>query len=210
MKVWEALRLFAATARRPVDWESLLDVWNLAGIRNDAFGTLSGGQRQRLLVALALMGDPEVVFLDEMTTGLDPAARHAAWDLVEAVRDRGTTIVLVTHFMDEAERLCDRVAVMDGGRIVALDTPANLIAEQAGTLRVTFTAEGDFVWLVGLPMVASVERHGAWVEVFGQGPVLNHVASALLERGLAPLDLRTERPTLEEVFLRLTGHGLED
>lgn len=210
MKVWEALRLFAATARRPVDWESLLDVWNLAGIRNDAFGTLSGGQRQRLLVALALVGDPEVVFLDEMTTGLDPAARHATWDLVEAVRDRGTTIVLVTHFMDEAERLCDCVAVMDGGHIVALDTPASLIADQAGTLRVTFTAEGDFAWLAGLQVVTAVERHGAWVEVFGEGPVLNHVAAALLERGLAPLDLRTERPTLEEVFLKLTGHGLED
>ena len=118
--------------------------------------------------------------------------------------------MLVTHFMDEAERLCDRVAVMDRGRIVALDTPAGLIAAQAGTLRVTFTAEGDFAWLAGLPIVASVGRHGAWVEVFGEGPVLNHVAAALLERGLAPLDLRTERPTLEEAFLKLTGHGLED
>jgi len=210
MKVWEALRLFAAAAPGAVEWEPLLVAWNLTEIRNDAFGNLSGGQRQRLLVALALVGDPEVVFLDEMTTGLDPAARRLTWDLIEAVRDRGTTIVLVTHFMDEAERLCNRVAVMDHGRIVAQDTPANLIAAEAGSARVSFTAEGDFGWLTELPVVASVGRHGAWVEVVGDGPVLNHVAAALLERGLAPLDLQTERPTLEETFLKLTGHGLED
>jgi len=210
LRVWEALQLFAATAPGRVEWEPLLAAWGLTEKRNDAFSGLSGGQRQRLLVALSLVGDPEVVFLDEMTTGLDPGARRTTWGLIEAVRDRGTTIVLVTHFMDEAERLCDRVAVMDRGRIVAQDSPAALIAAEAGAVRVTFTGDGDFGWLAELPIVDSVTRHGAWVEVLGEGPVLNHVAAALLERGLAPFDLQTERPTLEETFLKLTGHGLED
>ena len=111
--------------------------------------------------------------------------------------------------MDEADRLCDRVAVMDKGCVVALDTPARLIAANAGAVRVTFTGDGDYAWLTSLDVVHAVRRHGAWVEVVGEGPVLNHVAAALLERGLAPLDLQTERPTLEETFLKLTGHGLE-
>ena len=209
MKVWEVLHLFAAAAPHPVDYARLMEEWGLTEKRRAAFGSLSGGQRQRLLVALALVTDPEVVFLDEMTTGLDPAARRTSWGLIERIRDRGTTVVLVTHFMDEADRLCDRVAVMDKGVVVALDTPARLVAAHAGAVRVTFTAEGDFAWLTGLAVVRAVSRHGAWVEVLGEGPVLNHVAAALLERGLAPLDLQTERPTLEETFLKLTGHGLE-
>jgi ABC-2 type transport system ATP-binding protein len=209
MHVWEALKLFAAAAPHPVDCDVLIEEWGLAEKRTAAFGNLSGGQRQRLLVALALVSEPEVVFLDEMTTGLDPAARRTSWELIERIRDRGTTVVLVTHFMDEADRLCDRVAVMDAGAIVALDTPARLIAASAGSVRVTFTAEGDFEWLTSLEVVHSVGRHGAWVEVFGEGPVINHVAAALLERDLAPLDLQTERPTLEETFLKLTGHHLD-
>ena len=209
MRVWEVLHLFAAASPHPVDYNVLLEDWGLTEKRNAAFGNLSGGQRQRLLVALALVSEPEVVFLDEMTTGLDPAARRASWELIERIRDRGTTVVLVTHFMDEADRLCDRVAVMDKGVIVALDTPARLIAASAGAVRVTFTAEGDFGWLTALEVVHSVGRHGAWVEVLGEGPVINHVAAALLERGLAPLDLQTERPTLEETFLKLTGHRLD-
>jgi len=209
MRVWEVLHLFAAAAPHPVDYNVLLDEWGLTEKRKAAFGTLSGGQRQRLLVALALVSEPEVVFLDEMTTGLDPAARRTSWELIERIRDHGTTVVLVTHFMDEADRLCDRVAVMDKGVIVALDTPARLIAAGADAVRVTFTAEGDFGWLTALDVVHSVARHGAWVEVLGEGPVINHVAAALLERGLAPLDLQTERPTLEETFLKLTGHRLD-
>ena len=209
MRVWEVLRLFAAASPHPVDIDGLLDDWGLTDKRKAAYGSLSGGQRQRLLVALALVADPEVVFLDEMTTGLDPAARRTSWELIERIRDRGTTVILVTHFMDEADRLCDRVAVMDKGVVVALDTPARLIAANAGAVRVTFTADGDFAWLTALDVVHAVTRHGAWVEVVGEGPVVNHVAAALLERGLAPLDLQTERPTLEETFLKLTGHGLE-
>ena len=209
MRVWEVLHLFAAAAPHPVDYNVLLDEWGLTEKRKAAFGNLSGGQRQRLLVALALVSEPEVVFLDEMTTGLDPAARRTSWELIERIRDRGTTVVLVTHFMDEADRLCDRVAVMDRGVVVALDTPARLIAASADVVRVTFTAEGDFDWLTALDVVHSVVRHGAWVEARGEGPVINYVAAALLERGLAPLDLQTERPTLEETFLKLTGHQLD-
>ena len=119
MKVWEALDLFASLTPGALDWRELMEQWGLAPKRNASFASLSGGQRQRLFIALALVSAPEVVFLDEMTTGLDPAARRVAWELIEEVRDRGTTVVLVTHFMDEAERLCDRVAVMDAGRIVA-------------------------------------------------------------------------------------------
>ncbi len=218
MRVWEALDLFAAASREEVDWEPLLEAWGLAQKRDAPFASLSGGQRQRLLVALALVTDPDVVFLDEMTTGLDPAARHASWSLIEAIRERGTTVVLVTHFMDEAERLCDRIAVMDAGRIVALGTPSRLIEENADAARVRFTleksVEGEarpdvLAWLEAVPHVRSVRRRGAAVEVHGDGPVLTHVAAALLGRGYEPPDLRVERPTLEETFLKLTGHSLE-
>lgn len=215
MRVWEALDLFAAASPRPVDWADVLEAWGLTAKRDAAFASLSGGQRQRLLVALALVTDPEVVFLDEMTTGLDPAARHTTWELIEAIRERGTTVVLVTHFMDEAERLCDRIAVMDAGRIVATGTPAALIEAEAGEVRVKFSAQVDdgspdaFDWLAGVPHARSVRRRGPTVEVLGDGPVLAHVAAALLARGLAPADLRVERPTLEDTFLKLTGHGLE-
>jgi ABC-2 type transport system ATP-binding protein len=122
MKVWEALDLFSSLSRRGAAPETLLTEWDLTEKRNAAFASLSGGQRQRLFIALALVNRPEVVFLDEMTTGLDPAARRATWSLIEAVRDQGTTVVLVSHFMDEAERLCDRLAVINDQRVVALDT----------------------------------------------------------------------------------------
>jgi ABC-2 type transport system ATP-binding protein len=139
LKVWEALRLFAAISPGGPPWEQLLDEWGLAEHRRTAFGDLSGGQRQRLFVALALVARPRLVILDEMTTGLDPAARRVAWDLIARVRERGTTIVLVTHFMDEAQRLCDRLAVIRHGLIVAAGTPAELIvaAQRHGTVHFT-------------------------------------------------------------------------
>jgi ABC-2 type transport system ATP-binding protein len=131
IKVWEALRWFASFAPHPANWRALVDEWGLSDKRHAYFSDLSGGQRQRLFVALALVNDPELVFLDEMTTGLDPAARHVAWDLIRAIRDRGATVVLVSHLMDEAEQLCDRLAILDRGRVVALDTPGRLIAAHA-------------------------------------------------------------------------------
>jgi len=131
IRVWEALDLFASLHGAPVNWRLLMEQWGLVEKRKARFHSLSGGQKQRLFVALALVNDPQVVFLDEMTTGLDPAARRVAWELVEDLRARGTTVVLVTHFMDEAERLCDRVGVMEGGRLVALETPQGLVASSS-------------------------------------------------------------------------------
>jgi ABC-2 type transport system ATP-binding protein len=211
MKVWEALDLFASLAPGIVDWQTLVEQWGLAEKRNASFSSLSGGQRQRLFIALALVSSPEVVFLDEMTTGLDPAARRIAWDLIEQIRDRGTTVVLVTHFMDEAERLCDRVAVVDNGRIIALDTPRGLVVRYDPLERVVFTCDLDDVgWLDRVPGARSVTRRGRRVVVEGTGPLLAHVAAALVDRGEAPDDLRVIEPNLEDVFLTLTGHLVED
>jgi ABC-2 type transport system ATP-binding protein len=128
LKVWEALDLYASFYRDPVDWRRLLDEVGLAEKRDTVFAKLSGGQKQRLSIALALIGRPEIAVLDELTTGLDPQARRDTWQLIRTIRDRGVTVMLVTHFMDEAERLCDRLAVMRAGRVVAIDTPAALIA----------------------------------------------------------------------------------
>ncbi len=206
LRVWEALHLFSTLTPTGPDWRQLLTDWGLEEHRDAAFGDLSGGQQQRLLVALALINDPPLVFLDEMTTGLDPAARRVAWGLIAAVRERGTTVVLVTHFMDEAERLCDRLVVIAGGRVVAEGTPRALVAAHSPTVTVRFTSDApDLDWVRGVPGVADVERNGGAVTVTGTGPVLARVAHALVERGLEPDDLRVELPTLEEVYLRLAG-----
>ena len=211
MRVWEALDLFAAFAPERVDWRALMTAWGLDPLAGRAFGNLSGGQRQRLLIALALVNEPKVVFLDEMTTGLDPAARRATWDLIREVRDRGCTIVLVTHFMEEAERLSDRIAIMDSGRIVAEGTPQGLIAAEPSGVHVLFsTSAPDLRFLDKVPHVSAVRRDGEQVEVEGSGPVLALVAAALVKHGIVPDDLRVERPTLEDVFLRLTGHSMRD
>jgi ABC-2 type transport system ATP-binding protein len=210
IRVREALGLFAALAEEPADVDRLAGEWGLAEKRNASFASLSGGQRQRLLVALALVNRPQVVFLDEMTTGLDPSARRVAWRLIEQIRARGATVVLVTHFMDEAERLCDRIAVMRRGRIVALDTPARLIAAHADAVRVSFTSPGGASpWLASVPHVARVRGRNGRVEVDGDGEVLLHVAAALLEHAVVPPDLRVEQGTLEDVFLKLAGEGGE-
>ena len=194
-----------------VDWQTLMEQWGLAEKRNASFSSLSGGQRQRLFIALALVSSPEVVFLDEMTTGLDPAARRIAWDLIEKIRDRGTTVVLVTHFMDEAERLCDRVAVVDRGRLIAVDTPRGLVVRYDPLEQVMFSCElPELEWLEAVPGARSVTRRGRRVVVEGTGPLLAHVGAALVDRGLAPDDLRVIEPSLEDVFLKLTGHLVED
>jgi ABC-2 type transport system ATP-binding protein len=207
IKVWEALSLFASLAPAKPDWQKLMADWGLAEKAKSSFANLSGGQRQRLFVALALINNPEVVFLDEMTTGLDPAARHVAWELIRKIRARGTTVVLVTHFMDEAESLCDRLAVIDRGLVVTLDTPRNLVARYAEDLRVMFTTDAqDLTWLKTLECVNHIEREGLRVTVFGKGPVTVLVAAMLVEHGIVPADLRVEQPSLEDVFLGLTGH----
>jgi ABC-2 type transport system ATP-binding protein len=211
LKVWEALRLFSRISPGGPPWERLIDEWGLAGRRDAAFGELSGGQRQRLFVALALVAEPRLVILDEMTTGLDPAARRVAWDLVAAVRERGATVLLVTHFLDEAERLCDRLAFMRDGRIVGEGTPAELAASVVDTSTVHFTAEGDdWAFLSGVTGVADVRAEaGGRVTVTGRGPLLARVGHALVVRGIEPADLRVELPSLEDAYLALTGTEAE-
>jgi ABC-2 type transport system ATP-binding protein len=144
MKVWEALDLYASFYEKTVPWEPLVEQWGLAEKRNTQFGALSGGQKQRLFIALALLNDPQVVFLDELTTGLDPQARRATWDLIRAIREQGKTVVLITHFMDEVEALADRVAIIDHGRVIALDTPDNLIGSLNGETQVLFSVPNGF------------------------------------------------------------------
>jgi ABC-2 type transport system ATP-binding protein len=211
MKVWEALDLFAAFYAQSVDYRPLLDQMGLAEKVKAPFGKLSGGQKQRLFIALALINGPELVFLDELTTGLDPQARRAMWDLVRSIRDRGTTVFLTTHFMEEAERLCDRVAIMDEGKIVALDTPQNLIDSLGIEDRLAFSVRGelDEALLLAVPGVARVERSGEDVVVYGQGESLvSGVVNALEAAGVRPRDLHTTQPTLEDVFLTLTGRQM--
>jgi ABC-2 type transport system ATP-binding protein len=206
IKVWEALDLFASFVPGESNWRLLLEQWGLTGKENTAFADLSGGQQQRLFIALALINNPEVVFLDELTQGLDPAARRVAWRLIEAARDQGATIVLVTHFMDEAEALCDRLAIIDHGRVIALDTPQGLIAEHGGPVTLTFSDGGiDLDWLASLDVVHEVEQRNGVAALTGSGPVVPLVSAALVERGIVPADMRVQQRTLEETFLRLTG-----
>ena len=211
LRVAEAVELFAAFAHHPIDTERLLERWRLDELRDQAFDSLSGGQRQRLFIALAFVNGPELVFLDELTQGLDPQARRSTWDLIREIREGGTTVVLVTHFMDEAEQLCDRLAVVDAGRVIAIDTPQGLIDGLGLPSIVRFsTDEADLAWLEHLDVVESVARNGRAVEVRGAGPVLALVASELVARGIVPLDLRVERPTVEDAFLSLTGRALRE
>jgi ABC-2 type transport system ATP-binding protein len=207
LKVWEALDLYASYYDDPADPAQLLADWDLTGKRNAAFDSLSGGQRQRLFIALALIGTPELVFLDELTTGLDPQARRLTWDHIRAIRARGVTVVLVTHFMDEAETLCDRIAVIDAGRVVALDTPARLTRRAGQAQQVRFTAPADFTsrWLAGVAGVERIDHDGGTVVVTGSGPLLARVATALAAHDAAPDDLTVQRTSLEDAFLALTG-----
>ena len=149
LRVWEALHLFASYYRDRADIDALLDDWQLTDKRNVAVAALSGGQRQRLFIALALVGSPEVVVLDELTTGLDPEVRRVTWQLVRKLRDQGVTVLLVTHFMDEVEQLCDRVAVIAGGVVVTAGTPAQLMAEAAGNGESPRNFEDAYLILTG-------------------------------------------------------------
>jgi ABC-2 type transport system ATP-binding protein len=207
IKVWEALELFGSLSADGPSPDELIADWGLAEKRSARFGSLSGGQQQRLFVALALVNDPKLVFLDEMTTGLDPASRRVAWELVRRIRERGATVVLVTHFMDEAETLCDRLVVIDEGRVVVGGTPQQLIDTHGGGVRVRFTTDQPVGWLLDVPHVRSLNSERNRHVAHGDGPVLAYVAAALLERGIEPNDLRADRATLEDVFLALTDGG---
>ncbi|MFC8850474.1 MULTISPECIES: ATP-binding cassette domain-containing protein [unclassified Micromonospora] len=209
LRVREALDLYRSFYRNRADIDELLDDLGLAAQRDTAFHKLSGGQKQRLSVALALVGRPEIAILDELTTGLDPQGRRDTWDLVERIRDRGVTVVLVTHFMEEAERLCDRLAIIDAGRVVAIDTPSGLLARVGTEHRVHFRPLDpvEDALLAALPEVTGVRRTGGEVTVTGPEQVLQTVLSALAEQKVRYAGLRVEQPTLDDAFVSLTGRA---
>jgi len=207
LRVDEALALYSSFYRNPADWRELIHMLGLSDKASTRFGKLSGGQKQRLSIALALMGSPRVAVLDELTTGLDPQARHDTWELIEGIRDRGVTIVLVTHFMEEAERLCDRVALIDSGRIVAIDTPANLAEGVETEQRIQFRPSEPLPQnlLESLPDVTDVIHRGDVVVVTGNSNALNAVTSALARNQIIARQLRVDQASLEDAFLALTG-----
>jgi ABC-2 type transport system ATP-binding protein len=207
LTVAEALRLFSSFHPNPIGWRELLDALGLADKANTRFGRLSGGQRQRLSIALALVGGPRIAVLDELTTGLDPVARRTTWDLIEAMRDRGTTILLVTHFMPEAGQLCDRIAVIDGGRLTALGTPGEIVNHAGGAQRIRFRPLTDFdpSVIAGLPEVSSIDRRGDEVIVSGRhADLVGAVTGALSRAGIVAGALRVEQPSLDDAFVALT------
>ena len=185
----------------------LLEDLGLADQRDVAYRNLSGGQKQRLSIALALVGKPKVAILDELSTGLDPHARRETWRVIESIRDRGVTVLLVTHLMEEAEHLADRVAVFREGRVIAIDTPAGIVARADPEQRVRFrpSAELDDGLLTGLPEVRRVERSGPHVVVTGTGDLLAAVTSVLARHGIVARDLRIDQASLDDAFIALTG-----
>jgi ABC-2 type transport system ATP-binding protein len=213
IKVREAVGLWASLYRNPVDGERLLEQLGLTDKRNAWFMTLSGGQKQRLFIALALINDPELVFLDELTTGLDPQARRAIWDLVRGIRARGKTVFLTTHLMEEAERLCDRVAIIDHGRIIDIATPEELIRRhcpEQTVVVVTDDRSGDERFRT-IPDVESVTSQDGRFTIRGRGDdLVTRVIHCLADHRMQVTDFRTERSTLEDVFLKLTGHSIRN
>jgi ABC-2 type transport system ATP-binding protein len=213
IRVWEALDLFSSFYAHPVPWEPLIEQLGLTEKRDAAFGKLSGGQKQRLFIALALVNDPAVVFFDELSTGLDPQARRSMWDFIRAVRSAGKTVFLTTHYMEEAERLCDRVAVIDHGRLAALDTPENLIRGLGAEHRVVFATDSpvDPGLFKALPGVTRVEPVDERTIVYGRDDrLVVEVVNALSLNRIKFRDLRTEQADLEDVFLALTGREMRD
>jgi ABC-2 type transport system ATP-binding protein len=214
IKVWEAVHLWASLYRQPVSHgERLLEQLGLADKRNAWFMTLSGGQQQRLFIALALINDPEVVFLDELTTGLDPQARRAIWELVRGIRARGKTVFMTTHLMEEAERLCDRVAIIEHGRIIDVDSPQRLVDKHCPDRSVALTTEAPLAEerFRTLPSVFDVTREATLFTIHGRGDgFITDVIQCLAEHQMRVGSFRTGQPTLEDVFLKLTGHSIRD
>jgi len=214
IKVWEAAHLWATLYRKPAaDADRLLDQLGLADKRDAWFMTLSGGQQQRLFIALALINDPELVFLDELTTGLDPQARRAIWDLVRGIRARGKTVFMTTHLMEEAERLCDRVAIIEHGRIIDVDVPQRLVDRHCPERTVVLVTEDPLAEerFRALPRVDEVRRSDFRFTIRGRGEdFVTEVIQCLAEHQVRVRDFRTELPSLEDVFLKLTGHSIRD
>jgi ABC-2 type transport system ATP-binding protein len=213
IKVWEAVDLWASLYTKALDGDQLLEQLGLAGKRNARFMTLSGGQKQRLFIALALINDPEVVFLDELTTGLDPQARRAIWDLVRGIRDRGKTVLITTHLMEEAERLCDRVAIIEHGKIIEVGSPEELVRRHCPA-RTVMLATSDALaeeQLRKIPCVESVSKQDSRFTIHGQGDdFVTEVIQCLSEHRIRVTDFRTVLPNLEDVFLKLTGRSIRD
>jgi ABC-2 type transport system ATP-binding protein len=207
LRVGEALELFASFYGEPADPGRLLALLGLEAKRDDRFSHLSGGQRQRLSIALALIGRPELAILDELTTGLDPQSRRETWKLIEGIRDEGVTVILVTHFMEEAERLCDRLALLHHGRVIAIDTPSALAAGSAGRQRISFRPSQtlDVASLRALPDVGDVARQGDRITVEGTGDLVATVMEALVRDGVVPRQTRIEQSTLDDAFVALTA-----
>lgn len=213
IKVWEAVDLWSTLYGRTVDVDGLLDQLGLTAKRDAWFMTLSGGQKQRLFIALALIHEPEIVFLDELTTGLDPQARRAIWSLITDIRDRGKTVFLTTHLMEEAERLCDRVAIIEHGNVIEMDTPAALVKRHCPERSVVFSSdtEGAGDRLGRIAQVQSVRREGDAYVVRGTGDqFVTEAIRCIAAESISVSDFRTVMPTLEDVFLKLTGHTIRD
>lgn len=213
IKVGEAMMLWSSLYTNPLDTGTLLAQLGLTAKRDTWFMNLSGGQKQRLFIALALINDPDVVFLDELTTGLDPQARRAIWDLVLDIKQRGKTVFLTTHLMEEAERLCDRVAIIEHGKIIALDTPSNLVQEHCPEKSVIFTtdSEVDPAQFENIPDVSSVTQNEVEFQIEGRGDTfISEVIHLIANQNIHVQNFRTELPTLEDVFLKLTGHSIRD
>jgi len=218
IRVREALALFAGFYRKrspwAANWKELVEPLGLADKLDSYYHTLSGGQKQRLHIALALVHDPEIIFLDELTTGLDPQARRAMWELIKEIRDQGKTVFLTTHYMEEAERLCDRVAILDRGKIIALDSPTGLIAHLGGENRILFTLEGkvEAERFKKLPHVSRVERIDGKIVLYSSksSATLLELIKEAESNGWSLQDLHVQRATLEDVFLTLTGRELRE
>lgn len=208
LKVGEAVRLFASFYPHPLSPDELLESLGIKQFEDSIFRKLSGGQKQRLSIALALVGRPKIAILDELTTGLDPEARRETWDLIEGIRRRGTTVILVTHFMDEAERLCDRLALINHGTVAILDTP-EAIAATAGGTRVRFvpTRQVDDSALLAIPGVTQVERKERYMTVIGNGDLALSVVSALAKIGVSVSELEARKGSLDDAFVGLTKDG---
>jgi ABC-2 type transport system ATP-binding protein len=213
IKVWEAVDLWAALYKHAVNGDALLERLGLADKRNAWFMTLSGGQKQRLFIALALIHDPEVVLLDELTTGLDPQARRAIWEMVRGIRDRGKTVLLTTHLMEEAERLCDRVAIIERGRVIDVGTPAGLVRKHCPEQAVVLATEDPSARdrFSRIPGVLSVTAQDGRFTIRGRNDdLVTEVIQCLSEHRIRVTEFKTELPNLEDVFLTLTGHSIRD
>ena len=213
IKVWEALDLYASLFKKSVNWKELLAELDLEEKSDAYFDNLSGGQKQRLSIAMSLVNDPQVVFFDELTTGLDPQARRSIWDLVKRVQQKGKTVILVTHFMEEAERLCDRIAIIDQGKVIALDSPKKLIRELKTGVHINFTSETDNIesLLQSLDNVQEVLVQRRNYSIYANHiKAIADVINLLVEKEILFYDFTIQQPNLEDVFINLTGRKIRD